>query len=355
MASGPTLVADIGGTNARFALVGSDGRLGRDVSIATSDFDDITMALDRGVLPALGEQPRAAVLALAAPIEGDQATLTNGQWTIEPKQLMAAFDLEEIALLNDFEALALSVPFLDDDMLMSIGGGLAQPDAPKLIIGPGTGLGVAALVPVEGRWLPIATEGGHTDFGPVDRRDFEIWPNLFGADGRISAEMLLSGPGIERLYVGVTRTNGGMANPLPAPEIVNRAVAGTDADAVETIELFCSYLGRFAGSMSLLFLARGGVYIGGGIAPRIAEQLQTGRFRQTFEDKHPFNALVGSIATSLIIEPEPALLGLARFVADPSRFIVDLTKRTWRKIGGAIPRRWSARPEAVRRAVRQCP
>jgi glucokinase len=329
----PTIVADIGGTNARFALIGADGvALGDPITIAVSDFADFDSALGDAVLPAFGHRPRSAALAVAAVIDGDRAQLTNGSWTIEPRRLVEAYGFDEVRLLNDFEALALAVPHLADDVLLPIGGGISRSDAPKLVIGAGTGLGVAALIPVEGRWLPMATEAGHTDFGPVDRRDFEIWPHLLRSGGeRVSAEMLLSGPGIERLYVAVARSGRAVDRSLSAPEIVDRAAARSDPAAAEAVDLFCSYLGRFAGSMALVFLPRGGVYVGGGIAPRLAEQLESGGFRKAFEDKHPFTAFVASIGTSLITHPEPALLGLTRLVTDPSRYLLDLSKRTWRK------------------------
>jgi glucokinase len=333
LAQPPTLIADIGGTNARFALVGPGGAaLGNPVAVAVANYRDFETALRDAVLPALEQRPRSAALAVAAVIDGDRAHLTNGTWTIEPRRLVLAHGLDQVCLLNDFEALALSVPHLRDEMLLPIGGGICLSGAPKLVIGAGTGLGVAALVSVEGRWLPMATEAGHVDFGPTDRRDFEIWPHLLRSGGdRISAEMLLSGSGIERLYVAVARSGGAVDRSLSAPEIVDRAAARSDPAAAEAVDLFCGYLGRFAGSMALVFLARGGVYIGGGIAPRIAERLESGGFRTAFEDKHPFAAFVASIGTSLITHPEPALLGLARLVADPSRYLIDLAKRTWHK------------------------
>ncbi len=333
LAQHPTLIADIGGTNARFAVIGGDGAaLGDPITVAVADFRDFDSALRDAVLPALGYRPRSAVLAVAAVIDGDRAQLTNGSWTIEPRRLIGAYGFEAVRLLNDFEALALSVPHLADDALLPIGGGISRSDAPKLAIGAGTGLGVAALIPIEGRWLPMATEAGHADFGPVDRRDFEIWPHLLRSGGdRISAEMLLSGPGIERLYVAVARSGGAVDRSLSAPEIVDRAAARSDPAAAEAVDLFCGYLGRFAGSMALVFLARGGVYVGGGIAPRLAERMDSGGFRKAFEDKHPFTAFVASIGTSLITHPEPALFGLARFVTDPSRYLMDLSRWTWRK------------------------
>ena len=327
----PTLIADIGGTNARFAVANADGSVGRSVHFPIAGHDDLGAALTNVVLPQLPATPSSAVIAIAGEIDGDGARLTNGHWVIEPLRLLEEFGLDEIWLLNDLEALALSLPHLGDNGLAPIGGGLNQDESPKVVIGAGTGLGVASLIPVAGRWLPIPTEGGHIDFGPADRRDYEIWPHLRGADGRISAEMILSGAGIERLYVAVSRTNGRTDESCVAADIVSRANDRSDDTAVETINRYSAYFGRFAGSLALVFLARGGVYIGGGIAPRIATQIQTGPFRRCFEDKQPFSALVGSIATSLILDSEPALLGLAKLVADPDRFLIDHSKRRWRR------------------------
>lgn len=327
----PVLVADIGGTNSRFALVDSDGRLGAPVRVEVADHETLADALRTEALPALGAAPRSAMMALAAVIEGDRPKLTNAPWVIDPKHLMTEFGWDQVTLLNDFEALSLSLPYLAEGDVAPIGGGTHQPLDTKLVVGPGTGLGVAALIPVDGRWLPISTEAGHADIGPIDRRDFEIWPHIAPAADRISGETLISGPGIERLYRAIARANGTEPAPRPASEIVALADARDDTAAVETMERFVTYLGRFAGNYALIFLARGGIYLGGGIAPRIQRHLARGGFRRAFENKRPFGSLLESTATSVITEPEPALSGLAALVRDPAQFAIDLSSRRWRR------------------------
>ena len=327
----PVLVADIGGTNARFALAAADGTLCAPVRLAVADHESLEAALRQSVLPQFSERPQSAMIALAAVIEEQGTRLTNAPWIIEPAKLIEIFDLEEIRLVNDFEALSLSLPHLSDTDLAPIGDGVRQPDEPKLVIGAGTGLGGAALVRVDGRWLPIDTECGHIDFGPVDRRDFELWPHLIGDHARVSAEMVLSGAGIERLYSAVGRTDGTTLPSRNAEEIVALAERNAEPAAVEAIERFALYLGRFAGNLALVFLARGGVYIGGGIAPRIRRFVERGGFRQAFADKWPFESLAASIATSIIVEPDPALRGLAAFVREPEWFATDFTTHRWQR------------------------
>jgi glucokinase len=321
----PVLVADIGGTNARFALAAGDGTLSAPVRLAVAEHESLEAALQRSVLPQFAEPPQSAMIAVAAVIDKERTQLTNAPWVIEPAKLIDVFGLGEIALLNDFEALSLSLPYLSGADLATVGDGIRLANEPKLVVGAGTGLGVAALVPVDGRWLPIDTECGHIDFGPIDRRDFELWPHLTDDHSRVSAEMVLSGGGIERLYLAICRADGTASQSRAAAEIVELAERNSDPAAVETIERFAAYLGRLAGSLALVFLARGGVYVGGGIAPRIRRFIEHGGFRQAFVDKWPFESLVASIATSIIIEPDPALRGLAAFVRDPDMFATDFT------------------------------
>ena len=330
--SPPVLIADIGGTNARFALVDAAGNLSRPVHCPVDDYPSLEHSLTERVLPAFGTAPRSAAMAVAAALDGDKIPLTNAPWIIEPPNLIASLGFDEVQLFNDFEAQALALPQFSSTDFAPIGGGVGEPNQPKLVVGAGTGLGVSALMPFEGRLLPVGTEGGHITFGPIDQRDFEVWPALAGG-GRITAERIVSGPGIERLYRAIAKTDGADRGSLSAADIADLAERGSDPIAVETIERFTTYLGRFAGDMALVFLARGGVYIGGGIAPKLRRFFEEGGFRRAFEDKQPFGSLVASIPTSIVIAPEPALLGLASFVRDPDRFAIDLSSRSWRRRG----------------------
>ncbi len=325
----PALIADIGGTNARFALLGEDGVLGDAVTFPLAVGSDFTAAVAERVLPSFAAKPRSAMLALAGIVSGERTKITNGDWVIEPRALQAVAGLEEVVLINDFEALALALPAFPDEALVRLGGGPLLPDAPKLVIGPGTGLGIAALLPVQERWLPVATEGGHMDFGPVTPREFAIWPHVPPDDGGVKVETVLSGPGLENLYRAIATTDGIGADRVSAAEVVERAAHG-ERTAGEVLDIFAACLGRLAGDMAILLLARGGVYVGGGIPPRIVDRFANGRFRQAFVDKPPFGKVMEEIATVLITDTTPAFLGCAELIRNPDRYIVDLSRRHWR-------------------------
>ena len=326
----PALIADIGGTNARIAWIDRDGRTSEPVVFPIADYPSFDVALVDRVLPLTPEPPRSMVLALAANIEGEEAKLTRGHWTFAPRSLIAAYDLREIVLLNDFEALALSLPVLPSDGLLSFGPTDAVERGPKLVVGPGTGLGIAALMPVGNAWLPVRSEGGHVDLGPSSGRDFELWPHLSVDGARIDAESVLSGAGIERWYAAIMGRGGKQAPSKGVGEIVAAAASGADAAAAEAIRVFTEHLGRYTGDLALLFLARGGVYIGGGVVGRLKRLFDGDMFRASFMDKAPFSSMLSSIPISLITHPTPAFLGISALIADPARFLLDLSSRHWR-------------------------
>lgn len=326
----PVLIGDIGGTNARFAVVESPtAPILRLPTVHTVDHATIDDAIDAAVVRGAGLRPKSAILALAGPIVGDEVPLTNCDWIVAPKRAIARFDLDEMILLNDFEAQALALPDLEPADVDPIGGGESRPDAVRVVLGPGTGLGVGGLVRARGIWVPVPGEGPHIDLGPVTDRDMAIWPNLERVHGRISAEAVLSGPGMLRLYRGICRTDG-VEPTLDSPADVTAAgLAGDDQKAVETLSLFATYLGRVAGDMALIFMAYGGVFLGGGIPPRIAPILKAGAFRAAFEAKAPHDDLLAKMATAIIIKEDAALAGVAAFARAPGRFGVELTGRHW--------------------------
>ncbi len=324
----PAIVADIGGTSARFAVVGADGEPSNPTKVAVADHPSLEAALTMA-LSAAPQRPRSAVFALAGLVRGDRARLTNGSWVADPRSLLADHGLSDVVIVNDFEALALSLPFLAADHLVRVGEGVADPDGTRLVIGPGTGLGAAGLLKVDGRWLPVRGEGGHIDFGPRTARDAELWPYLDRIGGRVSAEWLLSGPGLLRLHRAVARSHGSDADYGASADITAAALAGTDPIAREALDLFAAYLGRYAGDLALVFMPAGGVFIGGSIAPAMAGWLRTSGFRASFADKAPHGAILADLTTAIITHPTPALLGLATLVTDPTRFAVDLSGRRW--------------------------
>ena len=248
---------------------------------------------------------------------------------MEPKRLLEEFGFEVVVVLNDFEAQALSLPSLEDKDLEAIGVGGRDPYSTKLVVGPGTGLGAAALVFARDTWVPLPGEGGHINFGPISDLDFEIWQVMEPTNGRISAETFLSGPGIIRLYKALSRISGAKPAFEKAAEITRAALDSSDEVAVQTLDLFCSYLGRFAGDMAMFTMAKGGVYLAGGIVPRIVPILRRGDFRAAFEAKAPHDDLLGAVSTSIITHANPALQGLATYARTPPRFAVELRGRRW--------------------------
>ena len=325
----PALIADIGGTNARIAWIDRHGLTSDPVIFQIADYPSFDDAIADRVLPFAPESPKSMVLALAANINGEEAKLTRGHWTFAPRSLIGAYDLREVILLNDFEALALSLPSLPADGVRALGPPGAGDVGPKLAVGAGTGLGIAALIPVGDAWLPVRSEGGHVDFGPSSERDYELWPHLSDDGTRIDAESVLAGTGIERLYAAIMSCEGKPTISMSVGEIV-AAAAGADAAAAEAIRLFTRHLGRYAGDLALLFLARGGVYVGGGVVGRLERLFDSEVFRTSFVDKAPFGSMLGSIPTSLITHPTPAFIGISALIADPKRFLLDLSDRHWR-------------------------
>lgn len=296
----------------------------------TAAFSNIDDAIERTVVAAAGAQPKSAILALAGPIAGDSVPLTNSDWVVRPNELIKRFGLAEVVLLNDFEAQALALPDLGTGDLDPIGDGVSRPEAVRVVLGPGTGLGVCALVRARGTWVPVPGEGPHIDLGPVTDRDMAIWPNIERVHGRVTAEAVLSGPGMYRLYRAICKADG-IEPRLATPEAVTAAgLASTDTQAMETLRLFATYLGRVAGDLALIFMAYGGVFLGGGIASKIAPVLKAGPFRQAFTAKAPHTALLERMATAIITKDDAALGGIAAFARAPGRFSVNLQGRRWR-------------------------
>jgi glucokinase len=224
----------------------------------------------------------------------------------------------------------MSLTALGADDLTPIGSTKEAVSGPKVVLGPGTGLGVGALIEAAGLWVPVPGEGGHVDLGPAEEDEFQLWPNIELEHGRISAEALLSGRGLVRLYRAVSATWGSGAGLSDPAEITEAALAHSNPTAERTLSLYCRFLGRLAGDLALTFMARGGVYVGGGIPPRILPFLLDGEFRRAFEAKAPHADVLATIPTFVITRENPALEGLAAFARTPQRFGVDLRGRRWR-------------------------
>lgn len=327
----PVLIGDIGGTNARFAILMDAYAEPKEFPVlATADFATIDEAIQTGVLDKTSLQPRSAILAVAGPIKGDEIDLTNCDWVIQPKVMIRDLGFENVVVINDFEAQGLAAASLGPEFLEQVGGGEIQPSTSRVVVGPGTGLGVSGLVHARHTWFPVPGEGGHIDIGPRSARDYELFPLYEPIEGRISAEQLLCGRGMMNIYRAVSKSNGTKPVAANPAEVTALWANAKDPAAVEAIELFATYLGRVAGDLALIFMARGGVFLAGGIAQKILPALKQPRFREAFEDKAPHSAILATIPTFVITHPLAALSGLAAYARTPIRFGVATEGRRWK-------------------------
>lgn len=320
------LVADIGGTNARLGVAYWDSSRNA-IAIAAievlqcADYADIGGLLDAylrklqselfaaGQLPPASTLPRNACLAIAGPLLGNVGTLTNIGWRVDGDALAQQHNLDQVLLINDFAALAYSVPFLNSEEFIEVRGPLAgaQP-GPISVAGAGTGFGVALLVPSESNWDLVAAEGGHVSFAPTSRRQQQVWEYLRGYEQHVCVEHILSGHGIVNIYQALANSP---SCAFSAAEISERALAGSDPLCSETIELFCEIFGGVAGDIALTQGARGGIYLGGGILPKILPLFQRSRFVERFNNKGIMSDYVKALPIRLIISEYPALIGAA--------------------------------------------
>jgi glucokinase len=308
--TGLNLVADIGGTNARFALVEDKSHeLIKASNLVCADYPTITDAiLDYLERTALGF-PVTAAISVASSVTSDQIVMTNNSWNFSISETRQALNCASLKVLNDYTALALALPFIGEAQCIKIGGGSQCEDFSKAVIGPGTGLGVSAVVPVADFWMPLEGEGGHVTYGAVTPREAKIIHILGRTRKHISAELLVSGGGISSIYAALTEIDKGRFLTLKPSEITHLALAGQDALAIETLSIFCEILGTVAGNLALTLGARGGVYLGGGILPKVTDFLVASNFRQRFEDHGRFTSYLQKIPTYLINTEYPALLG----------------------------------------------
>jgi glucokinase len=327
----PILIGDIGGTNARFwVLADSLAEPQQFPNVRTADFETIDQAIQQEVLDKTSKQPRSAILAVAAPIEGDEIPLTNCDWIVRPRRLIEQLGFSDVLVINDFEAQALAIASLSPDDRMPVGPRTDAPVASRVVLGPGTGLGVAGLVHARDIWFPVPGEGGHVDLGPRSERDLEIFPNIERIEGRVAGEQILCGRGLVNLYRAICKTDG--IEPIyndPA-DITTHGLSGHNPQAFETLTLFVTYLGRLAGDMALIMMAKGGVYLAGGISQKIIPALKRPEFRAAFEDKAPHTALMRQIPTFIVTHPQAALAGLASYARTPEQFGLATDGRRWR-------------------------
>jgi glucokinase len=303
------LLGDIGGTNARLALA-TDSVLGPITSFEVSQFTRFTDVLDLFLREdRRRSRLRDALFSIAAPIHGERCTLTNSPWVIDAIELQAAFGLRS-RLLNDFAAVAHSLPLLSPTDLSEVGGSAADKTSPMAVLGPGTGLGVACLIRRTDKPVVITSEGGHATLAATCDREDQIIQHLRQRFGHASAERAVSGPGLENIYLAIGALDKVETALQNATQITRSALSGECKIAVEALNVFCAFLGSFAGNIALTFDARGGVYIAGGISPRIVSFMRRSQFRTRFEAKGRFREYLKEISVNVITHPAAAFVGL---------------------------------------------
>ncbi len=318
----PFLVADIGGTNARFALVMSAGN-GRKPELSHlkimpgADYASFSSALQAYISGLACEKPRAACIAIASPIDGDKIEMTHLPWSFSIKEIKAAFGFECFEVMNDFNAVALGVSVLSEEDIEMIKPGVEHGYEPKAIIGPGTGLGVSGLTYCSDSelWLPISGLGGHVNLPATTSYESELITAVMDNLGHVSAELMISGTGLGNLYTAVCQVEGKTPKDLSPAVITEGALNETDENFIKTLECFCAFLGCVAGNLALTFGARGGVYIAGGIVPRFIGFLKESAFSDRFCHKGVMSDYVKNIPVSVITNTQVGLIGAAVWIA----------------------------------------
>lgn len=306
------LLADIGGTRARFAVL-EGSRLGAIESLRTDAWPTAIDALRHFLGRRSGSASiDRALIAAAGPVVSGRCRLTNAAWVVDGKQIQQALHLKSVTIVNDLEALAWAVPHLGGNDVEFIGGRSSAAGEPVVVIAPGTGLGIACHVPGPDGARVLASEAGHATLAAHDAGDGALVEVLRRRFGHVSAERVLSGPGLANLYAAMAAHDGATPDP---EEIVRRALDGSSGLAGAALDRFCSFLGAFAGDMALTFAARGGVLIGGGMAPHIVAALKRPVFPARFVAKGRFEPYLARISTGVIVRPEPTFLGLAAMTA----------------------------------------
>lgn len=338
----PVLLCDIGGTNCRFGWASEpDAPVRLIESVRTADHatfaDACRLVMDAGKL-----QPASLIVCAAGPASGRCIDLTNAAWTIDGPEVVAELGLEQGLLLNDFEALALSLPSLKAEWLRPVIQTPGDPRGVRLVLGPGTGLGMSAMISTGRRYLALPTEAGHVSLAPVGEEQEAIWSTIERVHGRITAESVLSGPGLARLHNARCRVLGAKANvsaatdapgtaggEVHAAEITKAAIADRESEEAATVRLFWKLAAQFAGDMAITFTARGGITLAGGVLPRILPLLDREVFAASFTAKAPMQALAGSVPVHLLDAEGAVLHGMAALASSPDRYVIDYAERQW--------------------------
>lgn len=314
----PYIVADIGGTNARFALVtgkAQDNFMIDYIHVLNAREYPTCSAALRSYLEKIGDiKPKSACLAIAGPVVSDTVRMTNLSWEFSCIAMAKEFGFQHFVAMNDFAAVAAACGQLTDEHLITIKPGAEERGAAKAVFGPGTGLGVAGLINHQGAWLPVPCEGGHVNIAPATTFEAEVVKAAIATHGHVSAEMFISGPGLVNLYKAIATVRGSTIEEVTPAQITQNALADTTGIYGETLSTFCSFIGSFAGNLALTYGAKGGIYMAGGILPRFSDFLIASGFIERFSSKGVMSHYVKTIPAKLIVHPETAFVGAAAWL-----------------------------------------
>ena len=326
----PILVCDIGGTHVRMGLIGKSGgplELLDRHHTGQSSFE----VMLRQVLEDIPARPLSLLMSAAGPLHNRTLSLTNASWTLDGPAIARDFGLTQGLLLNDFEALSLSLPSLSPQQIQPFGPPqTARPNGPQLVLGPGTGLGVSLLLHTREGYQALPSEAGHMDLAPITAEDFALWPWIEKLHGRISAESLLSGPGLTRLHQARLNSLGhSTREAVSAAQISEQAFRDPQSEAANSLRVFWRLIAQFTGDMAICFAATGGVTLAGGILPKILPFADPQAFRASFTAKAPMQSLLSQMPIQLIMDDQAVLTGLASIAHHPERYAIDCAQRLW--------------------------
>lgn len=305
------VIADIGGTNARFALLNSDGSIQDEIVLQGAEHPDFVSAFEEYLRLTSNPQITEAAVAIANPIDGDLIKMTNHNWNFSIEEARKSLGLDSLIFKNDFEALAMSLPFLEEEDLYQVGGGEIKKKRAIGVLGPGTGLGVSGLLFSGEKWIPLSGEGGHVSLSPTNKRQAQILEVCWESYRHVSAERLISGSGLQRIYEAICQLD--QVNPksnISPQDISQSALDKSNQQCQETLDIFTAMLGVVAGNLALTLGAKGGIYIGGGIIPKLGSYFENSPFREHFESKGRFNQYLKNIPVFVIKSKHPALIGI---------------------------------------------
>ncbi|KND55559.1 Glucokinase / HTH-type transcriptional regulator (HexR) [Candidatus Paraburkholderia kirkii] len=315
-ANGPRLLADIGGTNARFALETAPGEIGQIRVYPGADYPGIAEVMQQYLKDTKVGRVNHAAIAIANPVDGDHVKMTNHDWSFSIEATRRALDFDTLLVVNDFTALAMALPGLTDAQRVQVGGGARQQNSVIGLLGPGTGLGVSGLIPADDRWIALGSEGGHATFSPFDEREDLVMRYARRKFPHVSFERVCAGPGLELIYRAFAERDGvTVAEHFSSAEVTNRAHEG-EALALEAVNCFCAILGTFSGNIAVTLGALGGIYIGGGVVLKLGELFHKSPFRERFEAKGRFQQYLDGIPTYIITAEYPAFLGVSAILSE---------------------------------------